>query len=367
MRILVTGGAGYIGSHTAKALSRAGFEPVVLDDLSTGHRSAVRWGTFVRGDVGDRNLLRELAREHRFGGVVHFAGSAYVGESVDDPRKYFRNNVVNTLALLDGMLDAGLERIVFSSTCVTYGLAQAAPIDEDQPQRPINPYGESKLFVERALSAYGAAYGLRAVALRYFNAAGADAEGEIGEDHDPETHLVPLLIEAALGRRGPVDVFGVDYPTPDGTAVRDFVHVADLADAHVRALTWLLDGGEGIALNLGTGEGHSVREVAATVARVGGRPVPIRESARRPGDSPALVADARRAASLLDWRPRHTDLESIVRSAWDWHAGALARRRGVAASRPVPAGHVAGVGETGPSQGDDVHEVAAARPDSRDD
>ncbi len=265
MRVLVTGGAGYIGSHTAKALARDGFEPVVLDNLVTGHRSAVRWGPFVRGDVGDRGLVRRVIRDHRVEAVVHFAACAYVGESIQDPRKYFRNNVANTLALLDAMLDAGVDQIVFSSTCATYGVPDELPIGEDHPQRPVNPYGDSKLFVERMLGAYGVAYGLRSVALRYFNAAGADPEGELGENHDPETHLIPLVIEAALGRRPWVDVLGTDYPTPDGTAVRDFVHVTDLAEAHVRALGHLLGGGESVALNLGTGAGHSVREVIGTV------------------------------------------------------------------------------------------------------
>src|SRR5215211_415914 len=243
MRILVTGGAGYIGSQTAKTLSEAGFEPVVLDNLSTGHRWAVRWGPFVQGDIGDRVLVRQVLQEFDIRAVVHFAASAYVGESVHEPRTYFHNNVVNTLALLDGMMDAGVERIVFSSTCATYGIPESMPIREELPQRPVNPYGSSKLFVEQVLGAYAHAYGLRSVALRYFNAAGADPDGELGEDHNPETHLLPIVIDAALGRRGPVDIFGNDYPTADGTAIRDFIHVADLADAHVRAVHHLLTGG----------------------------------------------------------------------------------------------------------------------------
>lgn len=318
MRVLVTGGAGYIGSHTAKALSRQGFEPVVLDNLSTGHRSAVRWGPFVEGDVGDRFLLQGVFQDYDIAAVIHFAASAYVGESVLAPRPYFRNNVVNSLVLLDAMLDSGVNRIVFSSSCATYGVPAALPISEDQPQQPVNPYGESKLFGERAIRAYGDAYGLRGLALRYFNAAGADPDGELGEDHDPETHLIPLVIDAALGRRPWVDVFGTDYPTPDGTAVRDFVHVADLADAHVRALGYLLDGGDGTALNLGTGVGHSVREVVTMVEGVGGHPVPVREAARRPGDPPALLADARQARELLGWEPRFPSLETMVRGAWNW-------------------------------------------------
>jgi UDP-arabinose 4-epimerase len=334
-RVLVTGGAGYIGSQTAKHLAAAGFRPVVLDNLSTGHRWAVRWGPLVRGDVGDGDLVRRVIREYAVAAVVHFAASAYVGESVRQPRKYFQNNVANTLALLDAMIDTGVGHLVFSSTCATYGVPDVLPVREDNPQRPSSPYGDSKLFVERALDAYGRAYGLRWAALRYFNAAGADPEGELGEDHDPETHLIPLAIDAARGRRPSVDVFGTDYSTPDGTAIRDFVHVADLAAAHVRALRYLLDGGESLALNLGAGTGHSVLEVIAAVEKVSGRPVPVRESARRPGDPPALVADPRRAEAVLGWQARHSDLEFIVRTAWRWHAGAAFRPLAVAVSEPA--------------------------------
>jgi len=251
---------------------------------------------------------------------VHFAASAYVGESMTDPRKYFHNNTVNTLYLLDAMRDAGVAQIVFSSTCATYGVPQRLPMDEAHPQAPVNPYGESKLFIERILHWYGVAYGMRSVALRYFNAAGADPEGEIGECHDPETHLVPLVIDAALGRRPPVGVFGHDYPTPDGTAVRDYIHVMDLADAHLKALGYLRAGGASTALNLGTGEGHSVREVIETVERVGGRPVPRTDLPRRPGDPPSLVADAARAHAVLHWTPRYADLATIVGHAWRWHS-----------------------------------------------
>jgi UDP-arabinose 4-epimerase len=268
MRVLVTGGAGFIGSHTCKALACAGLEPVVLDDLSMGHRGAVRWGPFIHGNVGNRSLLRQMMAEHRIEGVIHFAAHAYVGESVSEPRKYFHNNVANTLALLDAMMDVGVQRIVFSSTCATYGLPESLPIGEDHPQRPVNPYGESKLFVEKILQAYGHAYGLRWITLRYFNAAGADPDGELGEVHEPETHLIPLVIHAALGQRPWIDVFGTDYKTSDGTAIRDFIHVTDLADAHARALRHLRNGGESLALNLGTGTGYSVREVIATVERV---------------------------------------------------------------------------------------------------
>jgi UDP-arabinose 4-epimerase len=324
MRVLVTGGAGYIGSHTAKALAAQGIEPVVLDNLTTGRRWAIQWGPFVRGDIGDLDLLRRLLREYRVSGVMHFAASAYVGESVRQPRKYFHNNVAKTLILLDAMLEAGVERIVFSSTCATYGIPDGLPIDETHPQRPVNPYGESKLFVERVLRAYGEAYGLDWVTLRYFNAAGADPDGQLGEDHEPETHLIPLAIDAALGRRPWVEVFGTDYPTPDGTAIRDFVHVADLAYAHVRALRHLLNGGESVALNLGTGAGYSVREVIAIVERIAGRTVPVREQTRRHGDPPILLADARRARDVLGWQPDHLTLESTIRSAWKWRVKTLA-------------------------------------------
>src|SRR5215213_296064 len=335
MRVLVTGGAGFIGSHTCKALACAGWEPVVLDDLSMGHRGAVRWGPFIHGNVGNRGLLRQVMAEHHIEGVIHFAAHAYVGESVSEPRKYFHNNVANTLALLDAMMDVGVERIVFSSTCATYGLPESLPIGEDHPQRPVNPYGESKLFVERILQAYGHAYGLRWINLRYFNAAGADPEGELGEDHDPETHLIPLVIHAAFGQRPWIDVFGTDYKTSDGTAIRDFIHVTDLADAHVRALRHLRNGGESLALNLGTGTGYSVREVIATVERVGRCSVPVREAPPRPGDPPVLVADARRAQSVLAWQPRYADLDVIVGTAWDWHATALASQRGLTARQMV--------------------------------
>lgn len=317
-RVLVVGGAGYIGSHTAQALARAGFQPIVLDNLSTGHLASVRWGPFIYGDVGDVDVVRRALRHYRIDAVMHFAASAYVGESVSAPRQYFQNNVANTLALLDEMLDAGVPDIVFSSTCATYGVPAIIPIAEDHAQIPVNPYGDSKLFIERALHAYDHAYALKYVALRYFNAAGADPGGDVGEDHDPETHIIPLAIDAALGRRHAVTIFGTDYPTADGTAVRDYTHVSDLATAHVRALAYLARGGRSIALNLGTGRGYSVREVIAAVERVGGLPVPLHQADRRPGDPPALVADATRAGDVLGWHARFTNLDEIVRTAWNW-------------------------------------------------
>jgi UDP-arabinose 4-epimerase len=319
LNVLVTGGAGYIGSHACKALSAAGHIPVTYDSLVYGHPWAVQWGPLVEGDLADDDLLKKTLREHRIEAVMHFAAFAYVGESMEDPGKYFRNNVGNTIRLLDAMVEQRVENIVFSSTCATYGMPESGSIAEDHPQRPVNPYGESKLFVERALHWYGAAHGIRSAALRYFNAAGADPDGEIGEEHDPETHLIPLVIQAALGQRPQVQIFGTDYPTPDGSAVRDYIHVTDLAAAHVSAIDRLADGHESFAVNLGTGQGHSVKDVIATVERLSGRRVNTRECDRRPGDPPSLVAQPGLAAELLGWTPRCSELETIVATALQWH------------------------------------------------
>jgi UDP-glucose-4-epimerase GalE len=319
MRILVTGGAGYIGSHTAKRLAAAGHEPVVFDDLSQGHEWAVKWGPLERGSLLDPRRLADVFSTQRIGAVVHFAAQALVGESMTNPAKYFRNNTVGTLNLLDAMLAAGVGTIVFSSTCATYGDPIRVPIDETHPQAPVNPYGESKLMVEKVLRWYGEIHGLRWMALRYFNAAGADPEGEIGEEHDPESHLIPLVIGAARGTRPPVKIFGTDYPTPDGTALRDYVHVMDLADAHIRALARLDAGTPSQAINLGTGRGHSVREVIEAVARVSGRAVPSAAAGRRAGDPPELVAAPARAREVLGWSCQFADIETIVRHAWAWH------------------------------------------------
>src|SRR3984957_13330102 len=278
--VLVTGGAGYIGSHACKALAQAGYLPVTYDNLSRGHRHAVRWGPLVEGDIADRAAVAPAIKSHRVAAVMHFAAFAYVGESGTDPALYYRNNVGGTLALLDAMREAGADRIVFSST---YGLPERMPIAETTPQRPVNPYGETKLAIERALYWYGQAYGLRSVALRYFNAAGCDRGGELGEGHDPETHLIPPPLRAALGSGPPVSIFGTDYPTPDGTAVRDYIHVEDLAGAHVRALGYLDAGGTNAAVNLATGRGYSVREIIAAVAKAVGHEVPHRETPLRPG------------------------------------------------------------------------------------
>jgi UDP-arabinose 4-epimerase len=331
--ILVTGGAGYIGSHACKALAQAGYRPVVYDDLSRGHRDAVRWGPLVEGGLADQARLANTLRRFRAAAVMHFAAYAYVGESMRDPALYYRNNLAGTLLLLEAMRETRVDRIVFSSTCAVYGTPETVPIRESAPLRPINPYGETKLAIERALHWYGEAYGLRSVALRYFNAAGADPDAEIGERHDPETHLIPLVLDAALGLGGPVEIFGGDYPTPDGTAIRDYIHVSDLADAHVRALAFA-SGERSAAFNLGTGRGHSVREVIAAAERASGRPVPCRTATRRPGDSPILVADASRAGEHLGWRPGLSDLDSIIGTALAWHAG---RQQSPAAPQNRPA------------------------------
>ena len=319
MSILISGGAGYIGSHTAKSLSRSGFEPVVYDNLSTGHRWAVKWGPLVEADLSDEASLRRTLKEYKVKAVVHFAAYAYVGESVREPRRYFENNVANTLRLLHALLDAGVNDIVFSSSCAVYGVPQSLPISENHPKDPVNPYGDSKLFIERVLEWYGRAYGLHWAALRYFNAAGADDDGELGEVHDPEPHLVPRLIEAALGKLDSVEIFGTDYPTEDGTAVRDYVHVSDLAEAHVATLQHLLSGGESISANLGTGHGASVREVITAVERVSGTAIKTKLAPRRPGDPPILIADPSYAEKVLGWRPKLSSLDHIVDSAWNWH------------------------------------------------
>jgi UDP-arabinose 4-epimerase len=320
--ILVTGGAGYIGSHACKALAKAGYTPIAYDNLVYGHREAVRWGPLVEGDLADRKTLADTLDRFAVAAVIHFAAFAYVGESMEKPQLYFHNNVVNTLTLLDAMLAAKLRHIVFSSSCATYGTPARVPITEDTPQNPVNPYGESKLICERAIHWYGEAYGMTYAALRYFNASGADPDCEIGEAHDPETHLVPLVLATALGRRAQIDIYGTDYPTPDGSAVRDYIHVQDLAEAHVAALARLLGGGSSLAVNLGTGSGHSVREVINAAERITGRRIARREMPRRAGDPPVLVADVARAKALLGWSARLSDLDSIIFTAWAWHLAA---------------------------------------------
>ena len=316
--VLVTGGAGYVGSHACKALQRAGYPVVVFDNFVAGHRAAVRYGALVEGDITDTEAVREALRRHGISAVMHFAAFLDVGESVRDPARYYRNNVVGALSVLEAMAAEAVRRFVFSSSCATYGEPIETPIPETHPQHPINSYGESKLVVERALPYFERAYGLRWVSLRYFNAAGADPDGEIGEDHSPEVHIIPRAIAAASG--GPLlQVFGNDYLTPDGTCLRDYIHVSDLADAHVRALEVMTGTGASEAYNLGTGRPHSVREVIDTVERIVGRKVPWTLAPRRAGDPGVLYAAPRMAQVGLGWQPRFPDLESIVRTAWAWH------------------------------------------------
>ena len=317
MRVLVTGGAGYVGSHMALVLLRAGHEVVVVDDLSGGHREAVpASATFVEASVADRLRMAEVLGTHGVEAILHFAARIQVGESVSDPLRYYQGNVAASISLLESALDAGVERFVLSSTAAVYGDPVRVPIDEDHPTAPINPYGDTKLAVERMLGAYGRAYGLRWAALRYFNAAGADVRAALDERHDPETHLLPIVIDVALGRREAVTVFGHDYDTPDGTCVRDYVHVLDLCEAHLAALEHLASGSEVGALNLGTGQGHSVEQVIDTVQRVSGREVRVLRGPRRPGDPPRLIASPDRAARILGWRAKRSSLEEIVRDAW---------------------------------------------------
>lgn len=326
MKVLVTGGAGYIGSHVCKALAAQGHSPICVDNLVYGHRWAVRWGPLEVADIGDSESMQAILCRHRPDAVMHFAAYAYVGESVVDPAKYYRNNVAGTLTLLDAMTRAGVDRIVFSSTCATYGNPQTIPIAEDHPQAPINPYGASKQMVERILADFAVAQGLRSAALRYFNAAGADPDGEIGEAHDPETHLIPLVLEAAAGIRPHIQVYGDNYETRDGTCVRDYVHVTDLADAHVRALDHLATAAPGLsAFNLGNGQGFTVREIIAAAERVTGRKVPVVIAPRRAGDPAALVGDATRARRNLGWQPRHADIDEILGTAWRWLQRSRAR------------------------------------------
>jgi UDP-arabinose 4-epimerase len=315
MNVLVVGGAGYIGSHTAKQLSRAGHTVTVLDNLSTGHEWAVKWGVLERVDLANQPEIERVLETHNIESVIHFAGSAYVGESMQKPAYYFNNNVTNSLNLLEAMHKTGVNNIVFSSSCTTYGIPTQVPIAEDAPQNPISPYGESKLMVEKMLHWFHECHGIKWVALRYFNASGADPEGEIGEQHDPETHLIPLVIGAALGTRPPIQVFGTDYPTPDGTAIRDYIHVNDLASAHIKALEYLVHDGKPRAFNLGTGTGHSVLEVIKMVEKVSGKKVPHVLTMRRAGDPAILVANSTAAKTSLQWKPSFGSLEVIVKTA----------------------------------------------------
>ncbi len=317
--MLVVGGAGYIGSHTCLDLANKGFKPVVYDNFSNGHREFVKWGPAEEGDIRDRARLDEVLAKHKPAAILHFAALIEVGESVKDPVSFYENNVIGTLTLLSAAQAAGVKAFVFSSTCATYGLPQSVPLDESHQQVPINPYGRTKYIVEQALADYDQYKGLRSVILRYFNAAGADFEGRIGEWHTPETHAIPLAIDAALGRRQGFKVFGSDYDTRDGTCVRDYIHVLDLADAHVRAVEYLLEGGDSVALNLGTGTGTTVKELLGTIETVSNRPFPVEYVGRREGDSTTLVANNDKARDVLGWSPQY-DLTEIIQSAWNWHA-----------------------------------------------
>jgi UDP-glucose-4-epimerase GalE len=323
--VLVTGGAGYIGSHTCKSLARAGYLPVTIDNLTRGHKWAVRWGPLEEHDISDKKSVVRCLERHDIQAIIHFAAFAYVAESVQAPEKYFQNNVINTLNVLAAMLDVGVRTFIFSSSCAVYGSPESVPISESCPRRPLNPYGETKRVIENALQWYGCAHGLRSVALRYFNAAGADPDGEIGEAHEPETHLIPLAIRTALGQRSHLEINGTDYQTYDGTAIRDFVHVTDLADAHVRALKYLLAGGRSTVLNVGTGRGYSVREIIQAIERAAGMKVRTRSSPRRVGDPPVLIADSRKAKSTLGWEAPYSDLETIVETALSWEKSRLYR------------------------------------------
>lgn len=314
-KVVVTGGAGYIGSHTSKLLRSAGIEPVAYDNLVTGNLSSVRWGPFAHGDILDTPQLTRTLMAYQPEAVIHFAAAAYVGESVEDPAKYYRNNVAGTLSLLDACRLAGVDKVIFSSSCAVYGIPNTLPIKESTHKDPINPYGRTKLIAEHMLEDFVAAYGVRYVALRYFNASGADPDGEIGEWHNPETHLIPKAMLAAKGLAADLPIFGDDYETVDGTCIRDFIHVSDLAHAHVLALDHLNRGGDNLAVNIGTGRGTSIREILSAIARVTGRQVPITMHPRRPGDPPSLFADPEFARQTFGFVPEHSDLDAIVRTA----------------------------------------------------
>lgn len=322
LTILVTGGAGYIGSHTVLALQNQGYQIIVLDNLIYGHRELIEIFPAVKlivGDINDAQLLKNIFSTYDITAVIHFAAYAYVGESITDPRKYYRNNVVGSLTLLEAMVDHGINKIVFSSTCATYGIPDTVPITEDQLQNPINPYGTSKLAVEKILLDFSQAYGFKSVIFRYFNAAGADPKGRVGEDHTPETHLIPLILYTALGKRSQINIYGTDYSTPDGTCIRDYIHVSDLAQAHILGLEYLLQGGNTNIFNLGNGNGFSVREMIETAQLVTNRPIKVLEGDRRPGDPPILVGSSAKAHRILGWQPQYPLAKDILHHAWSWH------------------------------------------------
>lgn len=317
--ILIVGGAGYIGSHVNKLLSERGYKTLVFDNLSYGHREFVKWGEFVLGDLADREQLKLVFDKYHIEAVMHFAAFAYVGESVIEPAKYYRNNVLNTHNLLDVMREFGVKYFIFSSTCATYGTPQEIPITEICPQKPINPYGKSKLMVEEILKDFDTAYGIKNVSLRYFNAAGADPDSEIGERHDPEAHLIPLVLDAVIGKREDVKIFGTDYDTPDGTCIRDYIHVVDLADAHILALEYLFSGSKSEVFNLGNGKGFSVKEIIETAQKITGKYIKTVESDRRAGDPPVLIGNAEKARNVLRWKIKYDTIHAIIETAWNWH------------------------------------------------
>lgn len=317
--ILIVGGAGYIGSHLNKEISEKGIKTIIFDNLSYGHRDFVKWGTFEQGDLSNIEDIRSVFRKYPIEAVMHFAAFAYVGESVEDPQKYYMNNVKNTLNLLQVMLEENVKYFVFSSTCATYGNPVEIPITENHPQNPINPYGKGKLMVETVLKDYSNAYGLKYASLRYFNAAGADPDGDVGELHDPETHLIPLILDVAAGKREDIKIFGTDYDTPDGTCIRDYIHVTDLAEAHILALEYLQNGGKSDFFNLGNGNGFSVKEVIETARKVTGKNIKAAEADRRPGDPPILVGSSDKAKRTLNWNPKYDELSKIIETAWNWH------------------------------------------------
>lgn len=319
MKILVTGGAGYVGSHCCKAFAKAGWDVTVFDNLSRGFKRFVKWGDFIEGDVLDKSALVEAMNTVKPDAIAHFAAFAYVGESVGSPDIYYENNTVGSLNILEAMRETGVNKMLFSSTCATYGVPETMPISEETPQSPINPYGWSKLFVEKMMWDYSKAYDLKCVALRYFNAAGADLEGEIGEAHDPEPHVIPLAIRGALSDDYTFTILGDDFDTRDGSCVRDFIHVEDLADAHKRALSYLLEGGESDVFNLGTGNGTTVKEIADAVERATSKAFERNIGPRRPGDPPVMIADAAKAKRILGWEPKHSDVDTIIQSAVNWH------------------------------------------------
>ncbi|HEY8345157.1 MAG TPA: UDP-glucose 4-epimerase GalE [Bacillota bacterium] len=319
MKVLVAGGAGYIGSHVVLDLVKEGHEPVILDNLSKGHQEAVRHGTFVQGDIGQIDLVKEVLTKEKIEAIIHLAADSLVGESVTNPAKYFRNNIGNGQALLDAAVACGVRYFVFSSTAAVYGEPEKVPIPEEHPKNPTNPYGFSKLTFEGMLRFYEEAYGLRFISLRYFNAAGADPEGKIGEDHRPETHLIPIVLQTALGQRDHLQLFGTDYPTPDGTCIRDYIHVVDLSRAHLLALNALAAGKASSIYNLGNGQGYSNQEVVETARRVTGKEIKVTVGPRRPGDPAVLVASAEKIRAELGWRPRYPALEEIIETAWRWH------------------------------------------------